>query len=63
LKNPEMTIEEVQQNLAARDHMDSNRDISPLRQAADAKLLDNTNLTPTEQLEMVLSWATAKING
>ncbi len=63
LKNPEMTIDEVQQNLEARDHMDSNRDISPLRQAADAKLLDNTNLTPTEQLEMVLSWATAKING
>ncbi len=63
LKNPEITMDEVQQNLETRDYMDSNRDISPLRQAADAKLLDNTNLTPTEQLEMVLGWATAKING
>ena len=63
LKSPEITLDEVQQNLEARDYMDSNREISPLRQADDALLLDNTNLTPIEQLEMVLSWATAKING
>ena len=63
LKNPEITLDEVQHNLETRDYMDSNREISPLRQADDALLLDNTNLTPTEQLEMVLSWATAKING
>jgi cytidylate kinase len=63
LKNPEITMDEVQQNLEARDYMDSNRDISPLRQADDAKLLDNTILTPTEQLEIVFSWAIAKITG
>ena len=63
LKSPEITLDEVQQNLEARDYMDSNREISPLRKADDALLLDNTNLTPIEQLEMVLSWATAKING
>jgi cytidylate kinase len=63
LKNPEITLDEVQHNLETRDYMDSNREISPLLQADDALLLDNTNLTPTEQLEMVLSWATAKING
>ena len=63
LKSPEITLDEVQQNLEARDYMDSNREISPLRKADDALLLDNTNLTPTEQLEMALSWATAKING
>lgn len=63
LKSPEITLDEVQQNLEARDYMDSNREISPLRKADDALLLDNTNLTPTEQLDIVLSLASAKIAG
>jgi len=63
LKNPEITLDEVQQNLEARDYMDSNREISPLRQAEDALLLDNTNLTPSEQLDIVLNLASAKMAG
>jgi len=49
-KNPNVTIEEVKDNLEMRDYIDSNREISPLRKAEDAIVLDNTNLTQEEQL-------------
>ena len=53
-KNPNITLEEVKANLAMRDYIDSNREVSPLRKADDAILLDNTNLTMEEQLEFAL---------
>ena len=43
------THEEVAENLRERDHIDSTRADSPLRQAADAVVLDNTNLSRAEQ--------------
>lgn len=51
----QVTIEEVMQNLEQRDYIDSHREVSPLRQAADAIVLDNTNLTREEQLAMLLA--------
>src|SRR5215475_1577484 len=42
-KNPNITIEEVKANLEMRDYIDSHREVSPLKQAKDAILLDNTN--------------------
>jgi cytidylate kinase len=45
-----VTIEEVHQNLEERDHMDATRSESPLRQAADAIVLDNTHMSREEQL-------------
>lgn len=48
------TYEEVFQNISERDHLDSTRSISPLKQAEDAVLLDNGKLTPQETLEKVL---------
>jgi len=54
LKNPNVTIEEVKNNLEMRDYIDSNREVSPLRKADDAVLLDNTNLTMDEQLAFAL---------
>lgn len=60
-KNPSITIEEVRNNLEMRDYIDSNREISPLRQAEDAVVLDNSNLTRDEQLELALEWAQLKI--
>jgi cytidylate kinase len=42
--------EEVKKNLAQRDEMDQNRKESPLKPAHDAIILDNSNLTPDEQL-------------
>ena len=56
-KNPNITIEEVKNNLEMRDYIDSHREVSPLRQAEDAIVLDNTNLTPEEQLNKALGWA------
>ena len=56
-KNPAITIEEVKANLEMRDYIDSHRAVSPLRQAKDALLLDNSNLTIRQQLEIALKWA------
>ncbi len=53
-KNPNVTIEEVKNNLELRDYIDSNREVSPLRKAEDAVILDNTNLTMKEQLDFAL---------
>lgn len=44
----------IQANLEERDHIDSTRSDSPLRQAEDAIVLDNTNLNRKEQLDHVL---------
>jgi len=60
--NPNITIEEVKQNLEMRDYLDSNREISPLRKAEDAVVLDNTNLTMPQQLKIVLQWAHERMN-
>jgi cytidylate kinase len=56
-KNPNTTIEEVQQNLSLRDYIDSNREVSPLRKAKDAIELDNTNLDMKQQLDFALKLA------
>lgn len=61
-KNPKITIEEVKDNLEMRDYIDSNREFSPLRKAEDAVILDNTNLTREEQLELALGWARERIH-
>lgn len=55
-KNPNITIEEVKNNLEMRDYIDSHREVSPLRQADDALVLDNTRLTPDQQFQMALNW-------
>ncbi len=55
-KNHNISIEDVKENLEMRDYMDSNREVSPLRKADDAIVLDNTNLTREEQLKLALKW-------
>jgi len=40
-----------------RDYIDSNREYSPLRKAADAIVLDNSQLSTEQQLKMALKWA------
>jgi CMP/dCMP kinase len=56
-KNPNVSLDEVKANLEMRDYIDSHREVSPLRQAEDAILLDNTNLTEKEQFNKALKWA------
>ena len=53
-KNPDITLEEVFENLAHRDYQDTTRKESPLVRADDAIVLDNTKLTPDQQLQFVL---------
>jgi cytidylate kinase len=53
-KNPNITLEEVKNNLEMRDFIDSNREVSPLRQAKDAVVLDNSQLTIRQQLDLAL---------
>jgi cytidylate kinase len=48
------TLEEVQTGLARRDEVDSSRDLSPLRPAQDAVILDTTTRTPEEILRQVV---------
>ena len=52
----ETTIEEVKQNLIERDRIDSEREISPLKQAEDAILIDNTDLNKEETIDLILSY-------
>jgi cytidylate kinase len=53
-KNPDFTLEQVFESLAHRDYQDTTRAESPLVRADDAIILDNTKLTPDEQLQFVL---------
>ena len=60
-KNPNITIEELKNNLEMRDYIDSNREFSPLRKAEDARELNNTNLTEAQQLQKALDWAKSQL--
>jgi cytidylate kinase len=59
--NPSISKEEVAENLQQRDLMDSTRAHSPLRQAEDALVLDNTKLDRAEQFELAMGWARERI--
>ena len=60
-KNPNITIEEVKNNLEMRDYIDSNREVSPLRKAADARVLDNTQLTEKQQFDTAMDWVHERV--
>ena len=53
-KNPNITLDEIKANIAMRDYIDSHREVSPLRKAADAVELDNSDLSEKEQLDFAL---------
>jgi len=55
-KNPNITLDEIKANLEMRDYIDSHREVSPLRQASDALVLDNTNLSEEEQFKKAMKW-------
>jgi cytidylate kinase len=59
--NPSIRKEDIEANLKHRDLMDTTRERSPLKQAQDAIVLDNTRMTKEEQMNLALSWALAKI--
>ena len=45
------SLDEVLRNLQERDYIDSHRETSPLTQAPDAIVLDNSNMTPAQQMD------------
>lgn len=54
-KGEKASYEEVLENVKKRDYLDSTRDVAPLRQAADALVLDNSEMTIGEQKEWLLA--------
>lgn len=54
-KGQNVQLEEIKKNIEDRDHHDQNRDISPLKKAEDAIVLDNSYMTINEQLVWVLN--------
>lgn len=62
-KNPNTSIGEVQHNLQMRDYIDSNREVSPLKVAKNAVILDNTHLTEKQQFNFALKKAKEVIGG
>ena len=60
-KGPETTFDEVLENVLHRDKLDSERAVAPLKQAEDAVIIDNSNLTMEEQFEFMLNVATKRM--
>ncbi len=56
LAGEETNVELVKQNLTKRDKIDSEREVSPLKQADDAILIDNTNINKEETIALILSY-------
>ena len=46
--------DDILKNVQERDYIDSHREVSPLRQADDALLLDNSDMTISEQKEWLM---------
>lgn len=51
-----ISIEDVINNLQMRDYIDSNREESPLRQAEDARVLNNSDMNQEQQLNLAIKW-------
>ena len=60
-KNPAITVEEISENLQHRDLIDTTRKHSPLKQADDALVLDNSSISREDQLNIALQWAQERI--
>ena len=61
-KGDSVNMDEIKNNLQERDRIDQSRKESPLRKADDAVVLDNSNITREEQLQVAYDWAMERIN-
>ena len=61
-KGDDVSYEEVFTNITLRDNDDTTRSENPLIKAHDAVVIDNSNLTPTEQFNLALKLAQDIIN-
>jgi 4-hydroxy-3-methylbut-2-enyl diphosphate reductase len=62
-KGEDVAVEDVRRNIEERDYKDTHRAVSPLKQADDAVVLDNSNMTPDEQLEWLYAKVKETVNG
>lgn len=61
-KGIEANYDEIREAIIKRDHIDETREISPLKRADDAILLDNSNMTVSEQMEWISGIIDKKID-
>jgi 3-phosphoshikimate 1-carboxyvinyltransferase len=54
------TLPSLRADLEARDARDASRTVAPLKPAEDAKLLDNSDLSVKQSVEIVLNWWQSK---
>lgn len=52
-KGEQVSLEEIERNIRERDIIDQSRAISPLRKAPDAIVLDNSHMTPEDQMRWI----------
>lgn len=52
-KGEEVSMAEIEENIRERDRQDETREVSPLRRAEDAVLLDNSHMTVEQQMEWI----------
>ena len=51
----ELSIDEIEKSIIARDEYDSTREIAPLKKAKDAILIDNSNMSIRQTLDAIIS--------
>lgn len=62
-KGEDVSFEEIEKNIVGRDRADQERELSPLRQAVDAIVLDNSDMTLEEQMEWITPFLREKLCG
>lgn len=63
MNDPTVTLEQLEQDIARRDRLDQEREASPLRRAADAALLDTTNMPLDDVVAAILELCRTKVSG
>ena len=56
---PGITLDQLEREIAERDRLDQEREIAPLLQAPDARLIDSTGRTIDEVAEQIVQWGLA----
>ncbi len=62
-KGETVSLADILHNIEERDRIDSTREASPLRKAADALILDNSNMNQEEQLDWVMRKVRERLEG
>ena len=60
-KGENLSLDEVKESIARRDHIDMNREISPLKKADDAIEIDNTDMNEKQQFNLALKIIDEKV--